>query len=155
MCCGNAGSLFAGCMGHRGDQLLGLYQVHSRPPFLSAQCWWCVRAVHSAVHFAVQSIWALHWYCLPVFLCVKPYVLLPCMHLVVPPSAATCAAHTAEVKQLEEKGELEDGDPLNSFFKKIFSQVCEGSSSNSGSYGCVARYGSAALHMLAQGQQVC
>eukprot|EP00199_Chlamydomonas_sp_CCMP681_P002071 CAMPEP_0119102810 /NCGR_PEP_ID=MMETSP1180-20130426/1428_1 /TAXON_ID=3052 ORGANISM="Chlamydomonas cf sp, Strain CCMP681" /NCGR_SAMPLE_ID=MMETSP1180 /ASSEMBLY_ACC=CAM_ASM_000741 /LENGTH=398 /DNA_ID=CAMNT_0007087163 /DNA_START=27 /DNA_END=1223 /DNA_ORIENTATION=+ len=28
----------------------------------------------------------------------------------------------AEVKELESKGELEDGDPLNSFFKKIFSQ---------------------------------
>eukprot|EP00879_Flechtneria_rotunda_P009516 GHRR01009960.1.p1 GENE.GHRR01009960.1~~GHRR01009960.1.p1 ORF type:complete len:298 (+),score=146.14 GHRR01009960.1:507-1400(+) len=28
----------------------------------------------------------------------------------------------AEVKQLEEKGELEDGDPLNNFFKKIFGQ---------------------------------
>jgi hypothetical protein len=27
------------------------------------------------------------------------------------------------VKELEEKGELEDGDPLNNFFKKIFSQV--------------------------------
>jgi hypothetical protein len=24
---------------------------------------------------------------------------------------------------LEKKGELEDGDPLNNFFKKIFSQV--------------------------------
>lgn len=24
---------------------------------------------------------------------------------------------------MEKKGELEDGDPLNSFFKKIFSQV--------------------------------
>jgi len=29
----------------------------------------------------------------------------------------------AEVKELEEKGELEDGDPLNGFFKKIFAQV--------------------------------
>ncbi|KAL6765659.1 SGS domain-containing protein [Haematococcus lacustris] len=28
----------------------------------------------------------------------------------------------AEVKDLENKGELDDGDPLNSFFKKIFSQ---------------------------------
>lgn len=27
-----------------------------------------------------------------------------------------------EVKEMEGKGELEDGDPLNSFFKKIFSQ---------------------------------
>jgi hypothetical protein len=26
-------------------------------------------------------------------------------------------------KQLESGGELEDGDPLNNFFKKIFSQV--------------------------------
>lgn len=33
-----------------------------------------------------------------------------------------CSVITAEVKQLEEKGELEDGDPLNSFFKKIFAQ---------------------------------
>ncbi|GFH10587.1 uncharacterized protein HaLaN_05924 [Haematococcus lacustris] len=29
----------------------------------------------------------------------------------------------AEVKDLENKGELDDGDPLNSFFKKIFSQA--------------------------------
>eukprot|EP00983_Pelagomonas_calceolata_P025296 793779-Pelagomonas_calceolata.AAC.3 len=28
----------------------------------------------------------------------------------------------AEVKELEQKGELADGDPLNNFFKKIFSQ---------------------------------
>uniref|UniRef100_A0A7S0S318 Uncharacterized protein n=1 Tax=Chlamydomonas leiostraca TaxID=1034604 RepID=A0A7S0S318_9CHLO len=28
----------------------------------------------------------------------------------------------AEVKELEQKGELEDGDPLNAFFKKIFAQ---------------------------------
>lgn len=27
------------------------------------------------------------------------------------------------MKELEEKGELEDGDPLNGFFKKIFAQV--------------------------------
>lgn len=32
----------------------------------------------------------------------------------------------AEVKELEEKGELEDGDPLNGFFKKIFAQVGSG-----------------------------
>jgi hypothetical protein len=29
----------------------------------------------------------------------------------------------AEVKELEEKGELDDADPLGAFFKKIFSQV--------------------------------
>eukprot|EP00882_Tetradesmus_deserticola_P025932 GHRQ01028522.1.p1 GENE.GHRQ01028522.1~~GHRQ01028522.1.p1 ORF type:complete len:128 (+),score=60.64 GHRQ01028522.1:335-718(+) len=29
---------------------------------------------------------------------------------------------TAEVKELEEKGELDDADPLGGFFKKIFSQ---------------------------------
>lgn len=34
-----------------------------------------------------------------------------------------CVPAAAEVKELEEKGELEDGDPLNNFFKKIFSQV--------------------------------
>lgn len=30
------------------------------------------------------------------------------------------------MKELEEKGELEDGDPLNNFFKKIFAQVRRG-----------------------------
>lgn len=29
----------------------------------------------------------------------------------------------SELKAMEEKGELEDGDPLNNFFKKIFGQV--------------------------------
>jgi suppressor of G2 allele of SKP1 len=32
------------------------------------------------------------------------------------------SAIETEVKEMESKGELEDGDPLNSFFKKIFSQ---------------------------------
>lgn len=34
-----------------------------------------------------------------------------------------CGVATAEVKELEEKGELEDGDPLNNFFKKIYGGV--------------------------------
>jgi hypothetical protein len=34
-----------------------------------------------------------------------------------------CGVITAEVKELEEKGELEDGDPLNNFFKKIYGGV--------------------------------
>lgn len=29
----------------------------------------------------------------------------------------------AEVKQMEDKGELDEGDPLNNFFKKIFAGV--------------------------------
>lgn len=37
--------------------------------------------------------------------------------------SVACVPVAAEVKELEEKGELEDGDPLNNFFKKIFSQV--------------------------------
>jgi hypothetical protein len=38
-----------------------------------------------------------------------------------------CFAAAAEVKELEEKGELDDADPLGAFFKKIFSQVGSGS----------------------------
>lgn len=38
---------------------------------------------------------------------------------------------------MEEKGELEDGDPLNGFFKKIFAQVGLGVSSGSGGRGSV------------------
>lgn len=39
-------------------------------------------------------------------------------------SSSLTLPHTHSFTQdLEQKGELEDGDPLNNFFKKIFSQV--------------------------------
>ncbi len=34
-----------------------------------------------------------------------------------------CVRCAAWLQELEQKGELDMGDPLNNFFKKIFSQV--------------------------------
>jgi len=46
------------------------------------------------------------------------------------------------IQELEQKGELADGDPLNNFFKKIFAQVslAHAKSTGAAAHVCVCRH---------------